>query len=92
MCGQALSHCVNFTVRHIVAHWQEIKKPLKNMYILEDGAFIPYFLASLRLLHKHMMENLQVSHFRVAIVVFNLVLYYSIRYVKYRFFLQGRPL
>lgn len=33
ICGQALSHCVNFTTRDILKYW---KKPLSQIYILED--------------------------------------------------------
>lgn len=33
ICGQALSHCVNFTTRDIIKNW---KKPLSQIYILED--------------------------------------------------------
>jgi nicotinamidase/pyrazinamidase len=31
--GQALSHCVNFTVRHIVEHWEGNRS---NIIILKD--------------------------------------------------------
>ena len=34
MCGQALSHCVNFTFRDIVKHW---KGDLSRLELLEDG-------------------------------------------------------
>jgi len=37
VCGQALSHCVNFTVRDIVKHWKEHRKNLSDIYILVDG-------------------------------------------------------
>ena len=35
ICGQSLSHGVNFTVRDIIDHWS--KNDLKKIYVLEDG-------------------------------------------------------
>lgn len=35
ICGEAKSHCVNFTVRDLIQHWP--KNRLKDLWILEDG-------------------------------------------------------
>jgi nicotinamidase-related amidase len=35
VCGQALSHCVNFTMRDIVDHWHE---DCSNIILLSNGA------------------------------------------------------
>jgi nicotinamidase/pyrazinamidase len=35
VCGQALSHCVNFTVRDIVSHWHSDKS---RILIMQDGS------------------------------------------------------
>jgi len=35
ICGEAKSHCVNYTVRDLVNHWP--KERLKDLWILEDG-------------------------------------------------------
>lgn len=35
VCGQALSHCVNFTVRDLVSVWP--KDQMNKLYVLEDG-------------------------------------------------------
>jgi nicotinamidase/pyrazinamidase len=37
VCGQALSHCVNFTVRDIVARWKDENKDCTRMILLSDG-------------------------------------------------------
>jgi hypothetical protein len=37
VCGQALSHCVNFTIRDIVDNWRGNNS---NITILEDGKHI----------------------------------------------------
>lgn len=34
VCGQALSHCVNFTLRDIISHW---RGDLSRLVLLEDG-------------------------------------------------------
>jgi hypothetical protein len=47
VCGQALSHCVNMTVRDIVDHWKQSghhKDELHRIYILEDGALYLFVL------------------------------------------------
>ncbi|KAL7533015.1 hypothetical protein ACHAWF_004316 [Thalassiosira exigua] len=36
MCGQAMSHCVNYTVRDIVSHWP--KDEMNKLTVLEDCA------------------------------------------------------
>mmetsp|Transcript_17760 Transcript_17760/g.33459 ORF Transcript_17760/g.33459 Transcript_17760/m.33459 type:complete len:298 (-) Transcript_17760:104-997(-) len=36
VCGQAMSHCVNYTLRDIVAHWP--KDRLSQIVLLTDGA------------------------------------------------------
>lgn len=36
VCGQAMSHCVNYTLRDIVAHWP--KERLSQITLLTDGA------------------------------------------------------
>jgi len=36
VCGQAMSHCVNFTMRHLAANWP--KERMKDLVLLEDGA------------------------------------------------------
>mmetsp|Transcript_13727 Transcript_13727/g.22884 ORF Transcript_13727/g.22884 Transcript_13727/m.22884 type:complete len:313 (-) Transcript_13727:325-1263(-) len=38
VCGQALSHCVNFTVRDIVKHFKENNVTTDRIFILKDGA------------------------------------------------------
>ena len=38
VCGQAMSHCVNYTLRGIVNHWDEGKKPISSIYLLTDCA------------------------------------------------------
>ena len=35
ICGQAMSHCVNFSTRDIVKHWN---KEMKRVCLLSDGA------------------------------------------------------
>ena len=41
VCGQALSHCVNFTVRDLVAHWRSEKS---RIHIMRDGcSSVPTF-------------------------------------------------
>lgn len=35
ICGQALSHCVNFTTRDIMYHWKDKKN--SDIFVLEDG-------------------------------------------------------
>lgn len=50
VCGQALSHCVNWTVRHLVSHWSS--RDPADIIILTDGtilATLSYILASYRL-------------------------------------------
>eukprot|EP01036_Dinobryon_divergens_P022312 gene22312-30556_t len=41
ICGQAKSHCVNFTTRDIAEHWlkgdSQNQRSYKDIYILEDG-------------------------------------------------------
>lgn len=37
VCGQALSHCVNFTVRDIVDDWIERGKDTRRLVLLTDG-------------------------------------------------------
>ncbi len=39
ICGQAKSHCVNWTVRDIVRDWQESKgdESLRDIFLCEDG-------------------------------------------------------
>ena len=45
MCGQALSHCVNYTVRDIVEHWP--KEEINKLTILKDCASsVPGFEAA----------------------------------------------
>ena len=36
MCGQAMSHCVNYTVRDIAEHWEKDK--MDRLVILKDCA------------------------------------------------------
>lgn len=36
VCGQALSHCVNFTVRDIIQHFS--KEDVEKIYLLKDGS------------------------------------------------------
>lgn len=44
ICGEAKSHCVNYTVRDLVTHWP--KERLKDLWILEDGmSSVPGFEA-----------------------------------------------
>ena len=45
MCGQALSHCVNETVRDIVEHWP--KEEIGKLTVLKDCASsVPGFEAA----------------------------------------------
>ena len=45
MCGQALSHCVNYTVRDIVEHWP--KEEINKLTVLKDCASsVPGFEAA----------------------------------------------
>ena len=42
ICGQALSHCVNYTIRDIISHWP--KDRMDNIIILKDcSSTIPGF-------------------------------------------------
>ena len=42
ICGQALSHCVNYTIRDIISHWPKDK--MDNIIILKDcSSTIPGF-------------------------------------------------
>lgn len=43
VCGQALSHCVNFTVRDIVDNWRGENA---KIVVLEDGRYIVYYICS----------------------------------------------
>jgi nicotinamidase-related amidase len=38
VCGQALSHCVNFTLRDILQHWVSLGKNPADIYLLADGS------------------------------------------------------
>ena len=47
VCGQALSHCVNFTVRDLVAHWPEDAASRARIVLLTDCASpVPGFEAA----------------------------------------------
>ena len=35
VCGQAMSHCVRFTLQDVIKEWEQGK--LKNIYLLVDG-------------------------------------------------------
>lgn len=37
VCGQAMSHCVNFTVRDILGYWKEHGIDASKMVLLSDG-------------------------------------------------------
>ena len=37
MCGEAKSHCVNFTLRDILADWLLTGRPTSDIYLLLDG-------------------------------------------------------
>lgn len=37
VCGEAKSHCVNFTLRDILQDWQETGRSTENIYLLLDG-------------------------------------------------------
>jgi hypothetical protein len=50
VCGQALSHCVNFTVRDIVQRLSETGESPSMIYLLTDGS-PPTFLSSCPSLH-----------------------------------------
>ena len=55
MCGQALSHCVNYTVRDIVDHWP--KGEMNKLTVLEDASSsVPGFEAAGEQFLKDMKE------------------------------------
>jgi hypothetical protein len=49
VCGQALSHCVNYTTRDIIDHWD---KDFSNIVVLTDGTqvFVAISLSGLFIL------------------------------------------
>ena len=45
ICGQALSHCVNYTARDIVEHWPKVE--MDKLTVLEDcSSSVPGFEAA----------------------------------------------
>ena len=42
VCGQALSHCVNYTMRDIMYHWDDA---MSDLVLLKDGAIrcLPFY-------------------------------------------------
>lgn len=60
VCGQAMSHCVNYTVRDIVKHWPKDQR--SRIFLLTDCASaVPGFEAAASLFLKEMEEeNLQL--------------------------------
>jgi nicotinamidase/pyrazinamidase len=57
VCGQAMSHCVNYTVRDIVRGWDPSTSPLRRIYVLEDCASaVPGFSEAAQCFRSDMLQ------------------------------------
>jgi len=61
VCGEAKSHCVNFTLRDILADWLLTGRPTSDIYLLLDGCSTVYGCDELANTFEHDMRAAGVS-------------------------------